>query len=121
MCTLLVEYVPSLQRAVAPAGAPAGERTVGIAAGAALPDGVAAGASLRAGAVRFVERLEVDADFVALRVERGVADVRLVFAGVRAVAAVDRDDVFRVVIRLATPPCAEHRPLEDVAVEYVPS
>lgn len=116
MCTLLVEYVPSLQSAVAPAGAPAGARTVGVAAGASLRDGDGLGAG--AGAVaeadvvlRFVDLVEV------LREERGVADVAVVFAGVRSVEAVDRDDLFRAVIRLATPPCAEHRPFVDVAVE----
>lgn len=116
MCTLLVEYVPSLQSAVAPAGAPAGARTVGIAAGASVPDGdgLGAGDGAVAGAevvLRFVDLVEV------LREERGFAGVAVVFAGVRSVEAVDRDDLLCVEIRLATPPCAEHRPFDDVAVE----
>lgn len=57
MCTLLVEYVPSLHSAVAPAGAPAGARTVGIWDEVALPEvgaagvGAGLGAGVAAGAV----------------------------------------------------------------------
>jgi len=101
VCTLLVEYVPSLQTAVAPAGAPAGARTVGICeAGGAELD--AADAALGAAGR---DELEVG---LGLWLVEDVAE---------AFDVVGRDEVFLDVMSLATPPWLEHRPLETVAVE----
>jgi hypothetical protein len=145
-----------LQSAVAPAGAPAGARTVGICVVDALPEvaaGVEAGAAGAGGGVdaagapashwatppwaeqapRCVFAVEYDPS-----PQRAVAPawtvecvVRLDVAGFEgwSVAGVERvvvdlvvgffvvDEVRVALTRLATPPCAEHRPWVDLAVE----